>query len=155
MTTLELTKNQKSPHVLEGEIWVPQPIETVFAFFSEAQNLQAITPPHMNFKIKTPDIEMRPHARIEYALSLRGIPFKWRSLITVWEPPYRFVDLQTHGPYQLWEHVHSFEPADGGTWVRDRVRFQFVGSQFLFPFVAHDIKSIFKYRQKEIERRFG
>jgi len=111
-------------HLLEREQWIAAPLDRVFAFFSDAANLEAITPPWVHFHIRTPrPIPMHPDARIEYQLRLAGVPFSWRTRILRWEPPKGFVDVQERGPYALWEHTHEFEPLGGGVLMRDRVRY--------------------------------
>ena len=52
---------------------------------------------------------------IDYQLSLFGAPFSWRTEISVWEPPNRFVDTQRRGPYREWIHTHTFRSTAGGT----------------------------------------
>jgi len=111
-------------HLLEREQWIPAPIARVFAFFSDAYNLEAITPPWVHFRIHTPrPIELRADARIEYELRLAGVPFRWRTRIATWDPPHGFVDVQERGPYALWEHAHAFAPCGGGVLMADRVRY--------------------------------
>ena len=138
-----------------SELWLPQPREAVFAFFSEAQNLDAITPPWVRFRIVTPEpIAMKAGALIDYKLRVRGFPIRWRTIITEWNPPVRFVDEQLRGPYRLWIHEHEFEARDGGTLVRDRVRYA-VWFDFLVHnlFVRRDVASIFAYRTEQLQRR--
>ena len=48
-------------------------------------------------------------AQISYRLRLRGLPLRWRSEITAWEPPHRFVDEHAAGPYRSWVHERRFE----------------------------------------------
>jgi ligand-binding SRPBCC domain-containing protein len=111
-------------YVLEREQLVRAPAEQVFEFFSNAENLEAITPGFLGFEIVTPTpIDMRKDARIEYRLRLAGVPVRWRTRITSWEPGRGFVDEQESGPYALWEHTHRFEPTDRGVLVCDRVRY--------------------------------
>ncbi|MEO8071308.1 MAG: SRPBCC family protein, partial [Acidobacteriota bacterium] len=84
---------------------MPKPIDEVFEFFGDARNLERLTPAFVNFKILTPQpIVMRPGTLIDYRISLRGLPVKWRSEITEWNPPYSFVDEQRRGPYKKWIH---------------------------------------------------
>ena len=59
---------------LERTQLVRRPRERVFAFFADAANLEAITPPFLKFRfVSRLPIEMRKGARIEYALSLFGV----------------------------------------------------------------------------------
>jgi ligand-binding SRPBCC domain-containing protein len=140
-----------------SELWLPRPREEIFAFFSDARNLDAITPPWVRFRMETAGpIEMKAGALIDYKLRVRGLPIRWRTKITEWEPPVRFVDEQLRGPYRLWIHEHEFESRDGGTLVRDRVRYA-VPFDFLVHrlFVRGDVARIFAYRTEELLRRFA
>ncbi|MEO7318623.1 MAG: SRPBCC family protein [Chthoniobacteraceae bacterium] len=144
-------------HELRYELWLPRPLDEVFAFFADAANLKALTPLWMHFHILTPrPIEMRTGTLIDYRLRVRGLPLRWRSEITAWEPPHRFVDEQRRGPYRLWHHEHTFEPRDGGTLCRDAVRyavpFDFLAPRFL---VRPDIESIFDFRQRKLGELFS
>jgi len=111
-------------YVLEREQLVRAPEAAVFAFFSDPANLEALTPRWLGFRILTPQpVEMREGARIDYRLSLAGVPLRWRTRIAAHEPGRGFVDVQERGPYALWEHSHAFEPTGRGVLVRDRVRY--------------------------------
>jgi ligand-binding SRPBCC domain-containing protein len=140
-----------------SELWLPRPRDEVFAFFSDARNLDAITPPWVHFRmLSAGPVEMKVGALIDYKLKVRGIPIRWRTKITEWQPPVRFVDEQLRGPYRLWVHEHEFESHDGGTLVRDRIRYA-VPFDFLVHslFVRRDVASIFAYRTETLLRRFG
>jgi len=41
-------------HTLRREQWIPRPLEEVFAFFSDARNLERITPSWLGFQMLTP-----------------------------------------------------------------------------------------------------
>jgi hypothetical protein len=142
--------------VLHKELWLPAPLEKVFPFFAEARNLQTLTPPWLHFQILTPEsVQMRIGALIDYKLHIRGIPIRWQSEITVWEPPHRFVDEERKGPYSLWIHEHRFEERDGGTLCTDHVRYAVPGGALVEKFLVRpDIEKIFDYRSKVLLERF-
>jgi len=141
-------------HVLETALDLRRNIDVVFAFFAEAQNLQRITPPELNFEILTPlPIEIRAGASIEYRLRLFGMPFRWASLITEWDPPHRFVDEQLRGPYALWVHTHTFAPSRSGTRIADHVRYRLPlspMSDIAYPIVRRQLSRIFSYREQAV-----
>lgn len=142
---------------LNSEVWVPRPRQNVFEFFSRAENLETLTPPWLNFSILPPGPgEMKTGARIRYRLRLHGIPLRWESEITAWEPPHRFVDEQRSGPYRQWVHEHRFEEHNGGTKIQDTVRYSVLGGAAVNKlFVAPDVNRIFEFRRKKIAQLFG
>ena len=74
---------------------------------------------------------------------------------SAWQPPRRFVDEQVRGPYRLWIHEHTFEPRDGGTLARDRVRYavRFDGLVHRWM-VRPDIERIFRHRARMLQQLF-
>jgi hypothetical protein len=146
-------------HVLEREQWLAAPLDRVFAFFSDAGNLEAITPPWLRFRILTPrPIPMHTDARIEYRLQLAGVPLSWHTRIARWDPPHGFVDVQESGPYALWEHTHRFAPCGDGVLMQDVVRYALplgpLGGAAHVLAVRAALAAIFDYRFAEIRRRF-
>jgi ligand-binding SRPBCC domain-containing protein len=146
-------------HVLRRQQRLPGKPDAVFAFFADAHNLEAITPPWLSFRVTTPrPIEMRAGALIEYRLRLHGIPVAWLTRIEEWLPGVRFVDQQLSGPYRLWHHTHEFEPdGHGGTVMRDTVRYALpywpLGEVAHFLLVRRDLAAIFDFRHAEVARR--
>ena len=148
---------EMTTHLFETELWLPVPREKVFPFFADARNLEAITPPWLNFQILTPgEIPMRVGAIIDYQLRLRGFPVRWRTEITGWNPPESFVDEQRRGPYRLWRHTHTFQDQNGGTLCLDRVEYAVPGGALINRlFVRQDVAKIFRYRAETLKKLFG
>jgi ligand-binding SRPBCC domain-containing protein len=144
-------------HVLERQQWVPRPPDEVFPFFAEAANLERLTPPWMRFEMLTPPpIEMTVGTHIQYRVHWWFLPIRWLTEIVEWSPPTRFVDVQLRGPYKLWHHTHTFEPVDGGTLIRDTVRYALplgpLGQAAHRLAVRQDLKAIFDYRARRVSR---
>ena len=142
---------------LTSEVMLPRPPTEVFPFFADARNLEKLTPPWLRFAVLTPEpIEMRPGATIDYRLRLRGVPIRWRSEITAWEPPFRFVDEQRRGPYRLWIHEHRFEERGGQTRASDHVQYAVWGGRLADRLLVRpDIERIFEYRRDVLREIFG
>ena len=148
--------------VFRCSVVLAAPVETVFSFFSDARNLEVLTPPWLRFRVVTEgEIRMSRGTRIDYRLRLRGLPLRWRSEITAWEPPHRFVDEQLVGPYRSWIHEHRFgleeRPGRGPVLIAsDEVRYQAPGGALVERLlVAPDLKRIFRYRAARLRERFG
>jgi ligand-binding SRPBCC domain-containing protein len=138
------------------EIWLPAKRDEVFRFFSDAANLEHLTPPWLHFRVLTPGpIQIRRGTIIDYRLRLRGFPIGWQSAITAWEPPHRFVDEQRRGPYRRWIHQHEFLAERGGTTVRDSVEYELPLASVTRWFVQRDVERIFSYRSHVLRSRFG
>lgn len=141
----------------EAKLWLPKAREQIFAFFADPRNLDKLTPAWLRFEIVTPEpMEMRKGTRLDYKLRLHGIPIRWQSEIAGWEPPLRFVDRQTRGPYRLWIHEHNFISKHGGTIVEDRVEYATPGGGIVQKLlVAPDLRRIFSYRHKVLRNLFA
>lgn len=150
----------RNNHVLTFTQDVRRNLPEVFAFFSQAENLETLTPDWLKFKIM--DVTPTPIRRgtlIRYHLRVHGIPLRWTSEIVEWEPPHRFVDLQLRGPYKLWRHEHRFEAIDGGTRITDTVNLALplsvIGDLAFKMMVRSDVEKIFAFRRDKIEMLFG
>ncbi len=142
-------------HILSRSLTLDLPRAEIFEFFADAGNLERITPPELNFHIITPQpIDIKQGTLIDYELKMRGIPMKWRTEISVWEPPFRFVDQQLRGPYSQWIHTHTFtELEPNQTLIEDEVRYRLpfepLGDLVQF-IVARELAYIFDHRQKAV-----
>jgi ligand-binding SRPBCC domain-containing protein len=145
---------------LEREKWIPRPLEEVFYFFGDAENLEKITPPWLNFRILTSrPIQMTVGAKIVYQMRLHGVLMRWTSEILEWKPPFGFVDVQLKGPYRLWHHSHSFTKQHNGTLMKDLVRYElpfgWLGRIAHALTVRKNLDEIFDYRFRAISEIFA
>ncbi|GAA4488053.1 SRPBCC family protein [Microbacterium panaciterrae] len=53
-----------------------------------------------------------------------GIRFRMTSLVFDVDAPHAFSDRQIRGPFAEFRHRHTFEPAPGGTLMRDEIVFR-------------------------------
>jgi ligand-binding SRPBCC domain-containing protein len=143
--------------LLEASVRLASPPEVVFPFFADAFNLEELTPPWLHFEVVTPQpIAMAKGTRIDYRLRVRGLPLRWTSAITEWDPGRSFVDEQVRGPYRLWRHRHVFRPDGGGTLAEDRVEYEVLGGALVDRLLVRpDLERIFRFRREALERRFG
>ena len=105
---------------------VPMTLEKCWAFFSDPRNLEKITPPELQFRVRSElPPKIYPGLMIQYTVSpLFGLPLSWLTEIMHVDEPHYFVDEQRVGPYRLWHHEHFLRPAaGGGVEVRDLVHY--------------------------------
>ena len=135
--------------------FLPLPRDSVFSFFSKADNLEILTPPWLKFKIlnqSTPEIIKG--TLINYKLRIHGFPIRWCTLIKEWNLNESFVDTQLRGPYKKWYHLHTFEDVSGGTLISDHVTYEIPGwifGKLMLPLIKRDVSAIFAYRQQKIQ----
>ena len=147
-------------YIMRREQWIARPIDEVFAFFADAQNLEKITPPWLGFKILSMSTNSLSEGTvIRYSLRLHGIPFYWRTEICEWNPPHGFVDEQAKGPYKQWRHTHRFEAHGNRTKMTDEVQYSLplgvLGRIVHAVKVRRDVHRIFDYRRLRIDALFG
>jgi ligand-binding SRPBCC domain-containing protein len=142
-------------HVLTRKLTIDLPRKEVFDFFADAGNLERITPPELNFHILTPQpIDIKQDALIDYQLKLRGLSLTWRTIISVWKPPFEFVDEALKSPYKQWIHRHTFTELERDkTLIEDEVRYRLPFEPFgdlAHWFVKRELNYIFDFRQKTV-----
>ena len=164
-------------HHLEFEQWVPFPLEHVFAFFSNPENLLRIMPASSGTELIALDRKPAPPpppgsagdkaAGVGSAIvtSFRVFPLlpiraQWIARITEFEWNHYFADVQDKGPFKSWHHRHEFqaEAREGiaGTLVRDvidyEVGFGFLGEIANATFLHRQMHSTFTQRQETLPK---
>jgi ligand-binding SRPBCC domain-containing protein len=147
-------------YILERQQLIRAPLDHVFGFFSDPRRLEEITPDWLRFRVLTGDpIEMKMGASIRYRLRIAGVPVRWDTRITRWDPGRSFVDRQERGPFHRWEHTHTFEPVGDGVLMGDIVRYALplgpLGRLAHALWVRAALARIFDYRFERVRQQFG
>jgi ligand-binding SRPBCC domain-containing protein len=164
------------PNHLEFEQWVPFPLERVFAFFSNPENLPRIMPAASATKLialhRTPPATQPDNPSDKVAgvgttivTSFRAfppLPFRaqWIARITEFEWNHHFADVQDKGPFKSWHHRHEFISETRneviGTLVRDvidyEVGFSFLGALANTLFIRRQMENTFAQRQQTLPK---
>ncbi|NBV42625.1 TIGR01777 family protein, partial [bacterium] len=156
LRNLVMPLGSKNAYTLKRYQWIPKPVAEVFPFFSDARNLETITPPWVGFTIKSVSGPMEPGTLIDYRIVIKGVPMKWRTRISVWEPGIQFVDEMIWGPYKSWHHTHTFETLNDGTLMVDTVVYQppfgILGDVAGLIMINRDVTRIFDYRTARVNQ---
>lgn len=136
---------------LERAQFFPRPLDEVWEFFTDIDNLNRFTPGFFHITPLTEERpELYPGQTIDYVIRLFGIPFRWTTLITQVDKPLSFVDRQARGPYAQFEHLHQFWEVQNGTVVIDRLHYRVgwgpIGWLAERIFVRPTLDAIFEYR---------
>jgi ligand-binding SRPBCC domain-containing protein len=141
-------------YVLHRQQVVRTSLENAWDFIKNPRNLNEITPDDMDFVILSdlPE-EMYDGLMVEYRVKIPLLGYRrWLTEIKHVRQGRSFVDEQRVGPYRLWYHTHTLEPADEGVRVIDTVHYQvpfsFLGRMAHSLFIRRMLRKIFDYREK-------
>lgn len=161
---------------LEFEQWVPFPLERVFEFFSNPENLPRIMPQASATRlialnrVPAQGIANAKAAGVGSTITttFRVIPFlpfrsQWIARITEFELNRYFADVQDKGPFKQWHHRHEVLAQTreniAGTLVRDvidyEVGFSFIGTMANALFVRRQMEHTFAERQQRLPPLLG
>jgi len=140
-------------HIYQSEQWLPYPVDLVFVFFSNPENLPRLMPPWQKARIEeavltappsppTPDRSIRfqsVSADVGSRITLSFKPFPYAPIRIPWEAEItefvwndHFCDHQRRGPFAYWHHCHSLRSetrtnsgtSTPGTLLRDEVKYE-------------------------------
>jgi ligand-binding SRPBCC domain-containing protein len=161
------------------EQWLPYPVEAVFAFFTNPDNLPALMPAWQQARIEKAALVPPPAASASAGSACAGngtrltlsfrpfrhLPFRVRreAEITDFSWNGQFCDRQVRGPFAWWYHCHRLRPVDRHgmdmTLIVDHVEYElpfgFVGSLVHRLFVRRQIEEIFSFRQRQLSQIFS
>jgi len=141
-------------YIVESRMWLPKPRADVFAFFIDPANLSRVMPPWLGVRASDAPPRLAAGAWFDLTITWRGVPFRWRTFIREYDPPFRFLDVQVRGPYARWEHRHLFFTEADGTTVEDRIVYRLplgpVGRLAHALFVRHQLEALWGFRRQKI-----
>lgn len=161
-------------YVAKFEQWIPLPLERVFEFFGNPENLPRIMPPWIKVRVDDAKFVQPPDARVggKFAgtgsvvtVSFRPVPFlpfriRSQANIVGFAMDHFFEDAHSDMLFKSWHHRHEFiserRAGFAGTIVRDVVTYELA----LGPlsaivnafFVARQMRATFEFRQHVVER---
>jgi ligand-binding SRPBCC domain-containing protein len=116
-------------HAYHSEQWLPYPVDLVFSFFANPENLPRLMPPWQKARIEEaailppPSAPFVPGSRLRaktiaagegtrITLSFRPFPYSpvrisWQAEISAFVWNNHFCDTQLRGPFAFWHHCHS------------------------------------------------
>jgi ligand-binding SRPBCC domain-containing protein len=163
LTVIPETKTTSLLHparTLRCRQWVAHGLGETFAFFERPENLARITPPWLGFRLLTPTpVAMAAGLVLDYRVRVFGVATRWQSLISEYDPPHGFRDVQLIGPYRRWDHRHRFHAQDGGTTIEDVVVYEPplgpLGALLDAVAIRRQLRAIFDYRRARIVALLG
>jgi ligand-binding SRPBCC domain-containing protein len=163
-------------HTYHSEQWLPYPLDLVFAFFSNPENLPRLMPPWQKARIEealltapppTPNRSspLQSIAGVGSRITLSFKPFPYAPLRVSWEAEItefvwndHFCDHQLRGPFAYWHHCHQLRSetrtdsgiSNPGTLLRDEVEYEpplgKLGDLANLLFITRQLRSTFAYR---------
>jgi ligand-binding SRPBCC domain-containing protein len=159
-------------HTFHSEQWLPYPVDVVFTFFANPENLPRLMPPWQKARIEAASFVPPPPRPVSsqsiriaagpgshITLSFRPIPYfplrlLWEAEIVefVWNS--HFADCQLRGPFAYWHHRHAIQQETqantAGSLLQDDIEYQPpMGplGEIANTFIAHQLRSTFAYRK--------
>jgi ligand-binding SRPBCC domain-containing protein len=161
------------PNRVQFEHWIEAPLEQVFRFFANPQNLPRLMPPWMRVRlddvniVPPPDLSAKTFAGVGSMLRasyrvMPFLPFRISSVarITAFKANHYFEDTQEEGPFKSWHHRHEFvaRPRENasGTLIRDIIEYHpglgILGAIANRLFLAPQIARTFAHRQQALDK---
>ena len=138
-----------------------QPVEQLWDFIANPNNLKLITPDYMGFDIISNEIPTKMYEGmiISYKVSpVFGVKTTWVTEITHIKDKRYFVDVQRVGPYKIWHHQHFLEQTTHGTLMTDIVSYKppfgLLGNLANELLIKGKLNEIFNHRTKALNEIF-
>ncbi|MEZ4814494.1 MAG: hypothetical protein R3A80_04710 [Bdellovibrionota bacterium] len=159
---------------LETQLWLSQPLEEIWEFHCDPQNLVKISPDFLKLSLENVPYPLAKGSKFQIHSENRWLKnfFKWNVEYVDWheEPDLKyFIDLQNSGPFESWRHKHEFKRGikevivddkkfpikNEGTWLVDSVEYSLKPQLRKFGWVAEKVVTqLFVFRKRRLEKIF-
>jgi ligand-binding SRPBCC domain-containing protein len=144
---------------LKTSVSLKAPLDTLFDFFLDPNNLKRISPPSLGIQIAAADVPLRVGSRVRLRMRMGLFPRTWELSVKSLKRGDRFIDWQERGPFREWRHTHLFVRDGNATTVVDMVEYEvpfgFLGVLVNSLFIRPSIESYFRYRRDRLTELFG
>jgi len=104
---------------------IAAPLAAVADFHRRPASMGQITPPPIIARVHSAPAIFSEGDEMSFTLWMGPLPLRWRAQFAE-VGPNGFIDRQIAGPFQRWEHRHSFRALDAGhTEVEDSITAEF------------------------------
>ena len=137
----------------ERNVMLPVSPDEAFAWHERPGAVQRLLPPWEHIRVARASQGIQDGSRVEFVHRLGPLPLRWIAEHRDYRPGYSFRDIQLHGPFTRWEHLHQFESqGPGQTRLTDHVQFQLpggaIGSRLGRTLVDNLLRRMFHFRHR-------
>jgi uncharacterized protein (TIGR01777 family) len=133
------------------QVTLPTSPTTAFAWHARPGALQRLAPPWRPVAIRSFQPAPGAHSIIEnggrLTLDIAGVPWAWRAEHRDYHHNESFTDVQLHGPFAEWTHVHRFEESNGHCRLSDCLSYRHgLATSLIKGRIVRDLERLFAFR---------
>lgn len=135
---------------------VDAPVREVFAWHRRPGAFERLTPPWENMRVVERGGGIVEGGRAVIEIRKGPVRLRWLAVHTDYQEERQFADVQLHGPFSHWRHVHRFVPDGDGCILEDEVKYRLplgrAGDLLLGAPVRRAMERAFRYRHERTRR---
>ena len=137
----------------QRNVVLPVSCAEAFAWHERPGALQRLLPPWENIRVARASQGIKDGSQVEFIHHLGPLPLRWIAEHRDYHHGHSFRDIQLHGPFTRWEHLHQFESqGTNQTLLTDHVEFQLpggaIGSRLGHRLVDNLLQRMFHFRHR-------
>ena len=128
-------------------------IDVVFEFYSNPQNINQLTPWFVSAQV-SPNTKVSSGSNFKIKIKILGITVsKWQILIQNYKNNNTFTDIQVEGPFEIWQHSHTFKESKNNTLMEDKIIYRSkISILNKLNILKYIFALVFYYRKRKILR---